>query len=73
MNHLYYIQNCDGPRTSYGNPYRGYCVTGISKLNCEFVMADDLKLLSKALHDRKVPLMVNYGVPPAVYVSSLNY
>ena len=73
MNHLDYIQNRDGPWTSYGNPYRGYCETDISKLNCEFGTADDLKLLSKVLHDRKVPLMVNYGVPPAVYVSSLNY
>ena len=69
MNHLDYIRNCDGPRTPYVN---GYWATDISKLGNKFGTADDLKALSKALHDQKMLLMVdiaiNRGAPPAVYV-----
>ena len=67
MNYLNYIQsmgftpiwispvnkNYDGPQTPYGDPYRGYWVTVTSKLNVKFGMADDLKALSKVLHDRR--------------------
>ena len=84
MNYLDYIQsmgftaiwispvnkNYDGPPTPYGDPYHGYWVTDISKLNDEFGTADDLKALSKALHDRKMLLMVdiviNHGALPAI-------
>ncbi len=86
MNHLDYVQsmgftaiwispvnkNYDGPRTPYGDPYHGYWVTDISKLNDKFGTADDLKALSKALHDRNMLLMVdivlNHGAPSAIQV-----
>ncbi len=50
----------------------GYWVADISKLDDKYGTADDLKSLSKALHDRKMLLMVdivlNHGAPPAVHV-----
>ena len=65
-------KNYDGPRMPYGDPYHGYCVTDISKLDDRFGTADDLKALSKALHDRKLLLVVeivlNHGVPLAIYI-----
>ena len=52
--------------------YHGYWVTDIFKLDDRFGTADDLKALSKALHDRKMLLIVgivlNHGVSPALYV-----
>ena len=45
MNHLDFIQNRDGLRMPHGDPYHGYCVTDISKLNDDFGTADDLKPL----------------------------
>ena len=55
----------------------GYWVTDISKLNDKFGTAHDLKALSKALHDRKMLLMVdivtNHRVSSTVYIPYLDY
>jgi len=63
----------DAPRTPHDEPYHGYWITDISKLNVRFGTADDLKGLSKALHDRKVLRMVdivlNHGLSFAVDVT----
>ena len=63
-------KNYDGPRTPYGDPYHGSWVTDISKLNDKFGTAGDLKALFKALHDRKmlllVDIVIDHGAPPAI-------
>jgi alpha-amylase len=38
--------------TPYNYAYHGYWVTDPRKINLRFGSADDLKALSKALHDR---------------------
>ncbi|KAG8848397.1 hypothetical protein FRB91_010836, partial [Serendipita sp. 411] len=55
-------KNYDGPRTAYGDPYHGYWVTDISKLNDRFGTANDLKHLSDELHKRGMLFMVDIVV-----------
>ncbi|KAF9052781.1 alpha-amylase [Panaeolus papilionaceus] len=55
-------QNYEGPRTPYGDPYHGYWMADISKLNSRFGTADDLKALSAELHRRDMYLMVDIVV-----------
>jgi len=45
-------QNYEGPRTPYGDPYHGYWMGDITKLNGRFGTADDLKSLVAELHRR---------------------
>jgi len=45
------VENIQGNNAS-GQPYHGYWSQDITKLNSNFGTADDLKALSKALHDR---------------------
>jgi len=49
-------QNYEGSPTIYGDPYHGYWVTDISKLNSRFGTPDDLKSLSAELHKRNMYL-----------------
>ncbi|KAJ7184194.1 alpha-amylase [Mycena filopes] len=53
------VQNYQGPRSAYGDPYHGYWSGDISKLNEHFGTADDLKALSAELHRRDMYLMVD--------------
>jgi alpha-amylase len=46
-------------RTVYGYSYHGYWQEDLYRLNDHFGTADDLKALSKALHDRDMYLMVD--------------
>jgi alpha-amylase len=46
-------------RTFYGYAYHGYWQEDLYRLNDNFGTADDLKALSKALHDRDMYLMVD--------------
>lgn len=55
-------QNYEGPRTPYGDPYHGYWMQDISKLNDRFGTADDLKALIKELHRRDMYIMVDVVV-----------
>lgn len=55
-------QNYEGPRSPYGDPYHGYWMADISKLNDRFGTADDLKALSAELHKRNMYLMVDVVV-----------
>lgn len=55
-------QNYEGPRSPYGDPYHGYWMADISKLNDRFGTADDLKALSAELHRRNMYLMVDVVV-----------
>ncbi|KAF4614639.1 hypothetical protein D9613_002835 [Agrocybe pediades] len=55
-------QNYEGPRTAYGDPYHGYWMADITKLNSRFGTADDLKALSAELHRRNMYLMVDVVV-----------
>ncbi|KAG6897850.1 hypothetical protein C0992_010338 [Termitomyces sp. T32_za158] len=55
-------QNYEGPRTAYGDPYHGYWIANISKINDRFGTADDLKSLSAELHRRNMYLMVDVVV-----------
>jgi alpha-amylase len=48
--------------TAYGEPYHGYWVEDISKLNSHFGTAADLKTLSADLHARGMYLMVDIVV-----------
>lgn len=45
-------QNYQGPRTAYGDPYHGYWMADITKLNDRFGKAEDLKALIDELHRR---------------------
>jgi len=45
-------QNYQGPRTVYGDPYHGYWVQDVSKLDDRFGTAGDLKALIAELHER---------------------
>ena len=47
-------QNYEGPRSAYGDPYHGYWMADVSKLNSRFGTADDLKALSAELHHRNM-------------------
>ncbi len=47
-------QNYDGPRSAYGDPYHGYWMQDISKLNDKFGTEDDLKALIKEVHRRNM-------------------
>ncbi|KAF2202529.1 alpha-amylase [Delitschia confertaspora ATCC 74209] len=49
-------------RTPYGMAWHGYWQQDLYKLNPNFGTADDLKALSKALHDRGMYLMVDIVV-----------
>jgi len=55
-------ENYEGPRSAYGDPYHGYWMADISKLNARFGTADDLKALSSELHKRDMYLMVDVVV-----------
>ncbi|TFK42785.1 glycoside hydrolase family 13 protein [Crucibulum laeve] len=55
-------QNYEGPRSAYGDPYHGYWMADVSKLNDRFGTADDLKALSAELHKRDMYLMVDVVV-----------
>ena len=45
-------QNYEGPPTPYGDPYHGYWMADVQKLNSRFGTAEDLKALSAELHRR---------------------
>jgi len=55
-------QNYDGPRSAYGDPYHGYWMQDISKLNDRFGTADDLNALIKEIHRRDMYIMVDVVV-----------
>ncbi|KXJ91779.1 alpha-amylase [Microdochium bolleyi] len=52
------VKNIAG-NTVYGDPYHGYWAQDIWSLNSNYGSEDDLKALSKALHDRGMYLMVD--------------
>lgn len=45
-------QNYNGPTTPYGDPYHGYWIADATMLNDRFGTSDDLKSLSRELHNR---------------------
>ncbi|TFK98888.1 alpha-amylase [Pterulicium gracile] len=55
-------QNYQGPRTAYGDPYHGYWMADITKLNDRFGKAEDLKALIDELHRRDMYIMVDIVV-----------
>ena len=55
------VKNVEGT-TAYGEAFHGYWTSDITQLNSHFGSADDLKALSKALHDRGMYLMVDVVV-----------
>ncbi|KXN90497.1 Alpha-amylase 1 [Leucoagaricus sp. SymC.cos] len=55
-------QNYEGPRTAYGDPYHGYWIQDISKLNSRFGTADDLNALTAEIHRRGMYIMVDIVV-----------
>ncbi|KAI0338565.1 glycoside hydrolase family 13 protein [Trametopsis cervina] len=55
------VKNIEG-ETAYGEAFHGYWTEDITQLNSNFGTADDLKALSKALHDRGMYLMVDVVV-----------
>ncbi|KAF5385548.1 hypothetical protein D9757_006764 [Collybiopsis confluens] len=55
------VENVQG-QTTEGEAYHGYWPQNINALNSNFGSADDLKSLSKALHDRGMYLMVDVVV-----------
>ncbi|KAH0830442.1 glycoside hydrolase family 13 protein [Lanmaoa asiatica] len=52
-------QNYQGPTTPYGDPYHGYWIADATKLNDRFGTSDDLKSLSRELHNRGMYIMVD--------------
>ncbi|KAN0075281.1 glycoside hydrolase family 13 protein [Tylopilus felleus] len=64
-------QNYRGPSTPYGDPYHGYWVSDATKLNDRFGTSDDLKSLSRELHNRGMYLMVDVVVND-VMATSMN-
>ncbi|TFK46032.1 alpha-amylase [Heliocybe sulcata] len=63
-------QNYVGERTPYGDPYHGYWIQDISKLNDRFGTADDLKALSDEVHRRGMYLMVDVVVNNVMALSN---
>ncbi|KAF8163067.1 glycoside hydrolase family 13 protein [Crassisporium funariophilum] len=55
-------QNYEGPRSAYGDPYHGYWMADITKLNSRFGTADDLKALIAELHRRNMFIMTDIVV-----------
>jgi alpha-amylase len=55
------VKNVEG-ETAYGEAFHGYWTEDITQLNSHFGTADDLKALSKALHDRGMYFMVDVVV-----------
>ena len=45
-------QNYQGPTTAYGDAYHGYWIADATMLNDKFGTSDDLKSLSRELHNR---------------------
>ncbi|KAF8558403.1 glycoside hydrolase family 13 protein [Imleria badia] len=64
-------QNYQGPTTPYGDAYHGYWVADATILNDRFGTDDDLKSLSRELHDRGMYLMVDIVVND-VMATSIN-
>ncbi|KAJ8518932.1 hypothetical protein ONZ45_g4065 [Pleurotus djamor] len=52
------VANVEG-QTHYGEAYHGYWTSDLNALNAHFGSAEDLKALSKALHDQGMYLMVD--------------
>ncbi|KAF8644131.1 hypothetical protein AX16_008659 [Volvariella volvacea WC 439] len=55
-------QNYEGPRTAYGDPYHGYWIADVTKLNDRFGTEDDLKALVAEVHRRGMYIMVDVVV-----------
>ncbi|KAF8332149.1 glycoside hydrolase family 13 protein [Amanita rubescens] len=55
------IANIDGT-TPYGEAYHGYWTRDLNSLNSHFGTADDLKALSRTLHERAMYLMIDIVV-----------
>ncbi|KAI9569521.1 glycoside hydrolase family 13 protein [Boletus coccyginus] len=64
-------QNYNGPTTPYGDPYHGYWIADATVLNDRFGTPDDLKSLSRELHNRGMYLMVDIVVND-VMATSIN-
>ncbi|KAH8602699.1 glycoside hydrolase family 13 protein [Bisporella sp. PMI_857] len=52
------VKNIEGSKEA-GEPYHGFWSQDITKVNAHFGTKDDLKALSKALHDRDMLLMID--------------
>ncbi|KAG6379070.1 alpha-amylase [Boletus reticuloceps] len=63
-------QNYQGPTTPYGDAYHGYWVADATKLNDRFGTSDDLKSLSRELHNRGMYLMVDVVVNDVMATST---
>ncbi|KIY68006.1 glycoside hydrolase family 13 protein [Cylindrobasidium torrendii FP15055 ss-10] len=55
-------QNYDGPATDYGDPYHGYWMKDVTKLNDRFGDENDLHALVEEVHKRKMYIMVDIVV-----------